>query len=133
MYIYRQLCGPDEITVQKFITTENDVKVFFPLCFKEVDVIIQSVKEPASDGNIYVSLLDVLMILTILVRGSLYDKAKYFYEWFHINSYELMSELELTLFIMRFAKFLNKGSVSCFCLTEYLTYSIHPSLKANSA
>lgn len=109
--IYRTLSGPQLLPLHKFVSAEDNVRVFFPHCLEEVEVLIQRLKEPAQNGKHYVCLLDVLMLMTIMAEGSLYDKCILFYDWFHFSVYELMSELEMTMFILRFAKCMNKLAV----------------------
>jgi len=45
-------------------------------------------------------LLDVLTVLTIVVRAPLLDKAKLLFEWFNTSRSGVISEVELNLFLL---------------------------------
>lgn len=111
LYIFKRLSGPSEIPLHKFVTTEANVRIYFPNCLDAVEILIQCLKEVGQDGKAYIRLLDILIVITTMAFGTLLEKSQYYYRWFHVSGYELMSEIELSLFIVRFSSCVSKMKV----------------------
>src|SRR5690242_2041030 len=76
------------IPLHKFCAVRDMIIPFFPACAKSILPIALSVTFLHTDGTHYISLLDVLLMVTATCDGTLLEKCTFFYKWFHISGYE---------------------------------------------
>ncbi len=90
------------------LSSHQEIDEFFPTQPKGFDMIVQLLSEENTVLGKRISLLDLLTVLVIVLRGSLEEKTKYLFEWYNTNRTGVMTEVEHTVFIMRLSRSLTR-------------------------
>ena len=123
MKSFNSLPSPHEYDEEKYnvdtnlLTTEamsyeasvDTILGYFPsYTWKSLRYILKCLTYQSPVYGESVKLFDVLTILVILLRGTVEDKAKYFFTFYNITGNGLLSETEHRIFLENISKLLNK-------------------------
>ena len=107
----------DAESVDRFLYIDASAQYFPKEVRSEIVRIsgLLAVDVPRGDGTMLaekrVNMLDVLLTLTVLVQGSLEEKAGVLFSWFDYSHSGMLTEVELTVFLTRTASCLSRIQV----------------------
>jgi len=103
--------------VDRYLHVESAAQYFPGAVRGEIHRIskLLAVDVPRGDGHNLqekrVNMLDILLTLTVLVRGSLEEKSRLLFNWFDFSHSGMLTEAELTIFLQRTANCLARIQV----------------------
>lgn len=108
MDVYAGTPTNELVEIFKFSVRLIDLVNYFPSCLEDINILIDVCKEIYPLYGWKVLLVDIILLLVILVKGTLRSKTDFLFKLFCTTDSGLLSELELSFFLLRICRCFQK-------------------------